>query len=417
MHAPHARYTVDMANTGKSAKTPRTTVPRESIWSAPFVILMIVNFFQSTAAFMTNTTLPVYVDSLGATTAMVGVVISSFSITALLVRPFAGPAFDSFSRKWMLVGTQVIICLSLAGYAMADSVEALLAIRLFHGIGIGCGGPLAMSLVSEFLPVTKFASGISIYTLAQSLAQVIGPAIGLFTVDAFGFSLTYLIAAASVLISMLCILLIKEPYREALPYELKLDRMFAKEAVSKAIALMLLSTSFACMGAYVVLYGYQLGVTNMGFFFIVYALCLVITRPITGNLADKFGTPKLVMSGVFFFGASYVLLSMANGLPSLIAAAVVGSAGFGCCAPLLQSFALASVPQSRRGAASNTTFTGLDLGMLLGPIIGGSAIDVLTATTGMQTEAYAIMWLLMLIPAAGTLAISIFWTVRSHEHS
>ncbi len=364
------------------------------------------------AAFMSNTTLPVYVDSLGATTSMVGIVVSSFCVTALLIRPFAGPAFDSFSRKWMLVGTQAIIFVSLIGYALADSVPMLLAIRLFHGIGIGCGGPLAMSLVSEFLPVTKFASGISFFTLAQSVAQAVGPAFGLFIVDAFGFSITYFLAAASVLVSLLCLLLIKEPYHERLPYQLKLERMFAKEAVSKAVALMLLSTSFSCMGSYVVLYGYQLGVANMGFFFVVYALCLVLTRPISGSLADRFGIPRLLIAGVIFFGLSYVLLSTANGLPGLVAAAVVGSAGFGCCAPLLQSFALASVPESRRGAASNTTFTGLDLGTLVGPIIGGAAIDAMTAATGMPAEAYSTMWLIMLIPAAVTLGISIYWLRR-----
>ena len=67
---------------------------RDSIWSVPFVILMAVNFFQSMAAFMANATLPVFADSLGATASMVGVVVSSFTLSALLVRPFAGPAFD-----------------------------------------------------------------------------------------------------------------------------------------------------------------------------------------------------------------------------------------------------------------------------------------------------------------------------------
>ena len=156
---------------------------RDSVWSAPFVILMAVNFFQSMAAFMANATLPVFADSLGATASMVGVVVSSFTLSALLVRPFAGPAFDSFSRKRLLLIAQGIICLSFFAYGFVDSLGVLIAIRLFHGVGIGCSGPLAMSLVSEYLPAAKFASGISIYALAQSFAQVIGPATGLYLVD------------------------------------------------------------------------------------------------------------------------------------------------------------------------------------------------------------------------------------------
>lgn len=251
---------------------------RDSIWSVPFVILMAVNFFQSMAAFMANATLPVFADSLGATASMVGVVVSSFTLSALLVRPFAGPAFDSFSRKRLLLIAQGIICLSFFAYGFVDSLGVLIAIRLFHGVDIGCSGPLAMSLVSEYLPATKFASGISIYALAQSFAQVIGPATGLYLVDAVGFSAAYFLAAALLVVAMGGIFAIREPYRERLPYQLKLSRMFAREAVGKAAALMLIAVSFSCMGSYVVLYGYGRGVADMGLFFVVYALCLVVTR-------------------------------------------------------------------------------------------------------------------------------------------
>lgn len=378
---------------------------KETIWSFPYVALMAVNLFQSMAAFMTNTTLPVYADALGATPSMVGVIVSSFSITALLCRPFAGPAFDSFSRKRLLMASQLVICACMFLYGVVGSLEGLVAVRLVHGIGIGCSGPLAMSLVSEFLPESKFASGISIYALAQSFAQVVGPAAGLYLVEAIGFSPSYFLAAGCILVAVCGVAVIKEPYRERLPYRLKLDRMFAPEAVGKGVALMLLATSFSCMGAYVVLYGYSVGVEEMGAFFVVYAVCLLGTRPLFGSLADRFGAPRMLVVGIAFFAASYVALSLANNLPAFMVAAVLGSAGFGCCGPLLQSEALASVPPSRRGAASNTAFTGLDLGMLIGPLTGGAIVENLTPVLGSQPEAYSLMWVAMLVPAAGALAV------------
>lgn len=380
---------------GGEARPPR----RQGIWSVPFVILMGANLFQSMAAFMANTTLPLYAASLGAGTAMVGMMVSSFALSALLVRPFAGPAFDSFPRKRMLLASQGIIVASLFLYGVVDSLEGLIAIRLLHGIGIGCGGPLAMSLVSEFLPRGRFASGISIYTLAQSFAQVIGPAAGLFLVEALGFTGAYGLAAASVAVAMAGVLAIHEPPRERLPYEFRLSRMFAREAVGKAAALMLLAMAFSCMTAYVVLYGYERDVRDMGLFFTVYALCLLATRPLFGNLADRIGSPRMLLVGIVFFSASYMLLAAAHDLAGFLAAAVVGSAGFGCCAPLLQSLALASVPDERRGAASNTAFTGLDLGCMLGPVIGGAVTEALIPLMGGQAAAYSCMWLVMLVPS------------------
>lgn len=395
----------------------KTLAPKETIWSFPYVALMIVNLFQSMAAFMANTTLPVYADALGASTSMVGIVVSSFSLSAILIRPFAGPAFDSFSRKRLLLASQVIICACLFLYGVVSTLPALIAVRLLHGIGIGCSGPLAMSLVSEFLPESKFASGISIYALAQSFAQVIGPAVGLYLVDAAGFSCAYFLAAGLLVIAIVGVASIKEPYRERLPYELKLSRMFAPEAVSRGLALMMLATSFGCLTSYVVLYGYERGVQDMGIFFVVYALCLVVTRPVFGKLADRFGSPRVLACGIVFFALSYVALSQAHDLTGFIVAAVISSAGFGCCGPLLQSMALASVPESRRGAASNTAFTGLDLGVFFGPIIGGLVAESLTPVVGGLANAYSDMWLIMIAPSTGTLVLALHWIFKQRRLS
>lgn len=407
--------TAGQAATGQIAEGQAAaggTASRESIWSFPFIALMTVNFFQSMAAFMANTTIPVYADHLGASTALVGVVVSSFAITALLIRPFAGPAFDSFSRKRLLICAQGIICVSLFLYGVVDNLPALVAVRLFHGIGIGCSGPLAMSFVSEFLPASKLASGISIYALAQSFAQVIGPAVGLWLVDALGFSTAYFVAAAFLLAAVCCVAGVREPARERLPYEFKASRMFAREALDKALALMLLASSFSCMSSYLVLYGYLMGIDNVGIYFTVYALCLVVTRPLFGTLADHFGTPRVLVAGILFFASSYVALSLANDLGGLLVAAVLGSAGFGCCAPLVQTLGLSSVGPERRGAASNTVFTGLDLGMLIGPVLGGNAIEAMMPLAGGQLAAYSLMWLVMLVPAAGAFALVIYWNVK-----
>lgn len=395
-----------------SSQTNQNASGKETIWSFPFVALMITNLFQSMAAFMCNTTLPVYIDHIGATASIVGVVVSAFAITALLIRPFAGPAFDSFSKKRLLIVAQLIICVSLFLYGLADSIPFLFCVRLLHGIGIGCSGPLAMSLVSEFLPMSKIASGISIYTLAQSFAQVIGPAVGLWLVDAVGFSPSYFLSSALVLVAMAGVFFLKEPERKRLPYQFKLNRMFAREAVSRAAVLMLLAVSFSCMTSYLVLYGNLRSIGNIGLYFTIYAICLLATRPLFGKLADRFGAERILLVGVACFAASYVLLFTAEDFGRLVIVAIVGAGGFGSCAPLIQSLALSSVPPERRGAGSNTAFTGLDLGMLIGPVVGGNVIEALVPVTGALVDAYAVMWLVMLVPVAIAAAIIIYWNVK-----
>ena len=364
------------------------------------------------AAFMANTTIPLYIDAMGAGAGIVGIVVGAFAITALLIRPFSGPAFDSFSRKKLLMIAQGINGIAFVLYGIVDSVPAFIAVRLLHGIGIGCSGPLAMSLVSEFLPLGKFATGISVYSLAQTFAQVIGPGTGLWLIEVIGFQGTYLIAAALLIASVASISRVKEIPREHPPYQLKLGRMFAREAVDKAIVIMLFAVAFGGTTSYLVLYGTKLGIENLGAYFVVYALCLLVTRPLYGRLADTFGAHRVLIPGVVFFAISYVMLAHTTDFVGLMAVAVVASAGFGACMPLTQSLAMSSVPVERRGAASNTVFTGLDVGSLCGPLFAGFVIEALVPVTGDLMAAYSTMWLVMLAPMAVAFVIIVYWNVK-----
>ena len=158
----------------------------DTIWSASYIALMAANFFSSMGQFMTSTTIPVYLDHMGESAGSVGVVVAAFFVAALLIRPIAGPAYDAFSKKKFMLIAQSGVCLSFFLYSMCTSVEALFAVRIFHGICGGTAIPLTLALVADTLPSTKFASGISIYTLAQSVAQAIGPAVGLTLAEAVG---------------------------------------------------------------------------------------------------------------------------------------------------------------------------------------------------------------------------------------
>lgn len=269
-----------------------------------------------------------------------------------------------------------------------------------------------MSLVSEYLPPGKFSSGISIFALSQSLAQAIGPAVGLPLAEALGFQIVYLMSAGLLVLGIVSVLFITEPYHERLAYKLSLDRVLVRESLPAALALMLLATSFTCTTAYVVLYGYERGVGNLGLYFTIYALCLVLTRPLYGRLSDSYGPARLLVAGVAFFAASYIALHFASSFGGFALAAVLGSAGYGACTPLLQSIAISSAPQERRGSASNTAYIGLDIGTVAGPVIGGAVVEWFMEVTGNQAMAYSDMWLVMLIPIAGAFVIILSWNMR-----
>ena len=390
---------------------PVNTTKKETIWSAAFVVLMVMNFLQCMAMYMSNTILPLYVDYLGAAASIIGVVIGVGGGMALATRPFAGPAFDSFPRKTMLAFSQAACGTAVLLYGLATSVDQILLIRLLHGIGMGGAGPLAMSLLSEQLPISKLASGMSIFAVSQSLAQVVGPAFGLWLSGVIGYSSVFTISGSTVIIVTSGLLLVPEKQRERPPYQFRLSRIVAYEALDKGFVLMMLQMSFCCIQTYLVLYSKLLGIDDISLYFVVYALCLVVTRPVYGNLADRFGSSKMLVFGIACFALSFILLSQVRDFMGFMIVAVVSSLGYGASQPLVQSLAMACVPLERRGAASNTTFLGLDAGILIGPAIAGFSIDRVLDITGNQLTAYSYVWLFMLIPIAIAFAVVVKWNI------
>ena len=136
-----------------------------------------------------------------------------------------------------------------------------------------------------------------------------------------------------------------------------------------------------------------------------------------GKLGDRYGAEIVLIGGMMCLIISEVILANATALWHFIVVAVVSSAGFGACAPLVISRAMAHTPIERRGAVASTAYMGLDIGCLVGPIFAGYAIEVLTKVTGSELGGYTYMWYVMIVPAVIALLIIIKWAIAARAES
>lgn len=379
-----------------------------TIWSAAFVALLAVNFLRMMGQSIGNTIVPLYAHELGATAEIVGFVAGAFAITALAIRPFAGPAFDSFSKKRLFLIFGIVLAAAGYAYAFANTVPMIVAVRLLHGVGMGCTAPLGLAIVSEILPVSKMNSGISIYTVAQTVALAVGPAFGVWAVDAIGYFATFMVMGTFLAVTCVVVaVFVKERSVDRRPpYQLRLNRMFSRRALGLTAVMMLMSIAFSCVGTFLVIYGKQIGIDDIAWFFTVNAGCMLATRPLFGWLSDKYGANKVVVPTMAMFALSFIVLAFANGMPMIILAAVVSACGFGAASPLVQAVVFKCVPLGERGSASNTSYIGLDIGNLVGPYAGGMVVELLIPVVGVAA-AYSGMWLAMLVPIAASCALFI----------
>lgn len=393
----------------------------QSIWSASFIALVAVNFLRMMGQAISGTALPLYAYSLGAAATAVGFVSGAFAISALLIRPFIGPAFDSFSKTKLFLIFGIVLAVAGYAYAFATTVETIVAVRLIHGIGMGCTAPLGLAIASDILPRNKMGSGIGFYTLAQSTAQAIGPAFAIWSANTLGYFTTFMVTGTFMVACCIVVkIFVKEPAGNVAsrpPYRLSMDRAFAKRAIPMSLVLMVVAIPFSCATSFIAIYGQLLGVEQVGMYFVVNAVCMMLTRPLFGRLADRVGAEKVVGPTLVMFALSYVVLANTTTIWGFLIAAVIGACGFGACSPIVQAIVFQCVPAVQRGSASNTSYTGMDLGTLIGPYLGGFAIELATPVLGSEVGAYSFMWLVMIVPIAAGLLLfhALCGRVRRYE--
>ena len=360
------------------------------IWNVTFISIFFANMAMSLGQFMSNSLLSVYADSLGATASAIGLLMSTFAISALLFKVVSAPAMDTYNRKHLLIGSIFLFCIVYLGYGASKSVAALMAFRLLQGCGMAFGGVCCLAMVAETLPKDKYGTGMGYYSLAQVASQAVGPTIGLWLSKLVGFHLTFVISSCVMLMAAFLAFKIKIPYKRERKLKISLNNIIAKEALLPATSLLFLSMAFCIVNSFLIVYAEKQGITgNIGLFFMVSASTMIFTRPAVGKLTDRYGLVKIFVPAVFCDVIAFFMISYAHTLWLLLFAAFISAFGFGACQPALQTLAMKSVPNERRGAGSSTNFVGMDLGNLIGPTVAGAIA---------QTFGYILMWRVMVVP-------------------
>ncbi len=378
------------------------------IWNPAFITILVVNFCVQMGQQMTNTLVPKYADSLGATAYIVGIVGSIFAVASILIRPIASPAFDSFSKKKFLSIAIAGFIVVLTCYGLAKSIPIIIAARLLHGMCLGCAAPLSLAITSNSLPDNKIGKGIGIFTLTQAVGQAVGPNMGLTLSLKIGYSNTFFIGAGLMAAALVISFFLKEPEFKREPYKIAFNKIIEKSAIHATILMFFFIFAYSCVNNFIAIYSGLRGIENIGMFFTVYAIFLLLTRPVSGILLDKYGYSKVLIPGIIMFGLAFFLISISKTMTMFLVAAAVSAFGYGVCYPTVQALAMSCAPKSRRGVASSTSFLGMDFGMLFGASFAGFFVDKLTVATKSEVFAYSRMYLLMIIPIALSVVYFLF---------
>jgi MFS family permease len=356
------------------------TATREKLWTKDFVIVSVINFFIFLAHFLLFVTIASFaVDAFHATTDLAGLVAGMFIIGALVGRVVTGRFIEGIGSKKILIAGALSCIFSSALYFVAASLPLLIMIRLLHGITFGVVSTATGTMVAQIIPPLRRGEGIGFYSMGAILAVALGPLIGIFLIHHTDFNMifacTLLLAAMSFALSFT----VSSPIYDAPVPDpsvregtFKLTDYLEYRSIPISIIILLAGFSYSGVLTFISLYAKEIHLEKAAsFYFLVYAITLMISRPFSGRLMDLKGADFVVYPCLFLYAAGMLIFGLSVTGIMLLAAAILFALGYGNFFSCAQALSIKDVPPHRMGLAVTTYFIFVDLGFGLGPYVLG----------------------------------------------
>ncbi|WP_079529567.1 MFS transporter [Halobacillus hunanensis] len=358
---------------------------KERLWTKDFVFVSIVNFVLMLSMYLLLVTMTTYsIKTYGASASLGGLVASIFVIGSLIGRLFSGKTIqDIGSKKILIMGISAFFILSLF-YFLSISIYALIVLRLVQGIALGMATTATGTIVAEVIPSSRNGEGIGYFSMSVVLATAIGPLIGVALVSSIGYTSIFVFSTVMALVSVLLGVVVKAPNIEKIAGAeskagkgFKLSNFFELNALPVATSMFVAAFAYSGILSFITGYTAEINLVQAGsFYFLVYAVVILLTRPISGPLMDKKGGNSVAYPGLLIFAVGMLLLSqVTTGWGLLLAAAIIGL-GYGNFQSTSQALAIKVTPKHRMGLANSTYFIGLDLGLGAGPFVLGYIVPI-----------------------------------------
>ena len=363
---------------------------------------MAANFTLFFAFYILTPLLPLYLsEHFGATKDVIGLVLSGYTITALLVRPFSGFMVDSFPRKLVLMVSFGAFAIFFAGYLAASSLLLFTIVRTLHGGPFGALTVANSTVAIDVLPSSRRTEGIGYYGLSNNLAMAIAPTIGIFIYElTHSFEFLFWLALIVACVGWLIDATVKLPQRETtrIPVKFSLDRFFLTRGWLLGLNMVTFGFSFGVLSNYLAIYGKEvLGFTGgTGTYFMLCSVGLMLSR-LQGSKALRQGrVTHNAAEGMVISLVGYTLFIL---MPTLfpqqqtaILLGYYGSAlliglGNGHMWPAFQNMTINVAANNQRGTANSTILISWDIGMGLGILVGGIVSELISYSAAFWTVA------------------------------
>ena len=299
--------------------------------------------------------LPDYLTSMGGEEYK-GLIISLFTVTAGLSRPFSGRLTDKIGRvPIMAFGSLVCFVLGFM-YPLVTTVFPFLFLRLLHGFSTGFKPTGTSAYIADIMPFNRRGEAMGLHGLVGSLGMAIGPALGSWIALTFSINTLFYTSSAFAFLSIAILSNMKETLpenqREKLgwqSFKLTKQDLFDTSVWPVVIVIFFTSFSFGAVATLTPDLSKLIGLENKGFFFLIYTLASLVIRIIAGKWSDKNGRVTVLILGCGALIIAMILTAFSTNVLIFTLAASMYGVAMGIISPISQAWTIDLCDDANRG--------------------------------------------------------------------
>ena len=362
----------------------------EKIFTKDFFLVFGALLFSALVMYALMSTVTEYAISLGSTATVAGLVSGLYIFGGLCSRIYSGNALEKVGWKKIALIFMSIHFLSCLLYFVVSDVTLLLIVRFIHGIGFGATANAIVTIASDVLPKSRFGEAFGYFMLGTTLAVGLGPYISGFLYDSVGSYGCFLAASIFSALALIFIYFVDVSEHDPgnNPDLVKsnddaysgIEKVFEIKAIPVSLFTALTSLGYVSILSFYRLYAVEVDLTTVfSWFFLIYSVVLVLSRPIAGKIQDRGGDLIICVVGIVVQSIGLFLIAIGPSTITVIVCAVCAALGFGTLNSACTTIVTRNASENRRSYAVSTFYIFCDATMGFGPALLGCFV---TATSG-----------------------------------
>ncbi|WP_272941584.1 MFS transporter [Ornithinibacillus scapharcae] len=252
--------------------------------------------------------------------------------------------------------------------------------RFIHGLSFGVLTTVASAIAADVVPDDRKGAGLGYFAMATNIAMVVGPFLGLTLIQFISFKMLFVLLSIIMLVSIICALQVKVPemvlqVREAPKRKFSIHSLIEVKALPIAVISLFVGVAYSSILSYVSVYANTNGFAHVAsYFFVVFAVVMILARPSLGQLFDVKGPKYVIIPCLIIFSGGLVILGLSSSPWMFLVAAGIIGLGSGSLLPSFQTMCIQAGGPGRSGHATATFYIFWDIGIATGSYLLGMIV-------------------------------------------